>query len=166
MCPTATYRDTTIPRGGNGQASCSTNLWGKFYPNTRGNGQMNSNPWDNFGPNIGGNNVQPGVSMSNIDPNLISLINDMIPKVQIWHVCRNFNTKADTLASLAASLSLVKEDTVKVTIGTRRVLQPYDAIKEEVEAEVTLAIHETQESSKELEDWHKPFITTFKLDSY
>ncbi|KAL3527477.1 hypothetical protein ACH5RR_012133, partial [Cinchona calisaya] len=83
MCPTAANGNTTIPStyaGGNGQASCSTNPWEKFYPNTRGNRQMNSNPWDNSGPNIRGNNVQPGVSMSNIDPNLISLINDKVRK--------------------------------------------------------------------------------------
>ncbi|KAL3502429.1 hypothetical protein ACH5RR_036878 [Cinchona calisaya] len=55
----------------------------------------------------------------------------------------SFNMKADALASLAASLSLVKEDTVKVSIGIRRVLQPYDASKEEVEAKANLAIHET-----------------------
>ncbi|KAL3514711.1 hypothetical protein ACH5RR_027428 [Cinchona calisaya] len=65
---------------GNGQASCNTNPWGKFYPITGGNGQMNSNPWDKSGPNGGGNNVQPGVSMSNIDLNLINLINDMVRK--------------------------------------------------------------------------------------
>ncbi|KAL3529356.1 hypothetical protein ACH5RR_008678 [Cinchona calisaya] len=63
--------------GGNGQVSCSTNQWGKFYPNTGSNRQMNSNPWGNSGLNIGGNNVQAGASMSNIDPNLVSLINDM-----------------------------------------------------------------------------------------
>ncbi|KAL3519919.1 hypothetical protein ACH5RR_018068 [Cinchona calisaya] len=156
-------QQTAIPSfpayvGDNGQASCNTNPWEKFYPNTGGQWTNEFQPWDNSGPNVGGNNVQLGVSMSNIDPNLISLINDMILKVQIWHLRQNFNTKVDALASLAASLSLAKKDTMKVTVGTRRVLQPYDAIKEEVETEVTLAIHETQESSKELEDWRKLFI--------
>ncbi|KAG5528415.1 hypothetical protein RHGRI_029180 [Rhododendron griersonianum] len=49
-------------------------------------------------------------------------------KVNIFHVKRRINAQADSLASLAASLSLPDRETIIVTVGERRVLQPLTEI--------------------------------------
>ncbi|KAG5556090.1 hypothetical protein RHGRI_006649 [Rhododendron griersonianum] len=51
-------------------------------------------------------------------------------KVNIFHVKRRINAQADSLASLAASLSLPDRETIIVTVGERRVLQPLTEISE------------------------------------
>ncbi|KAH7853285.1 hypothetical protein Vadar_000919 [Vaccinium darrowii] len=45
-------------------------------------------------------------------------------KVNIFHVKRRINARADALASLAASLTLPDNKTITITVGERRVLHP------------------------------------------
>ncbi|KAK2997285.1 hypothetical protein RJ639_025852, partial [Escallonia herrerae] len=45
-------------------------------------------------------------------------------KVQIFHIRRGVNARADSLAGLAASMTLPDNKTITITVGERRVLQP------------------------------------------
>ncbi|XP_058216876.1 uncharacterized protein LOC131327758 [Rhododendron vialii] len=70
-------------------------------------------------------------------------------KVNIFHVKRRINAQADSLASLAASLSL--PEAITVTVGERRVLRPLTEISE------VLSIFAATTKEGE-EDWREPFI--------
>ncbi|KAK3001399.1 hypothetical protein RJ639_022330 [Escallonia herrerae] len=48
------------------------------------------------------------------------------PKLQIRHVRRGENGRTDALASLATSLGLSENKEMTITVGARRVLQPYE----------------------------------------
>ncbi|XP_058221013.1 uncharacterized protein LOC131331161 [Rhododendron vialii] len=72
-------------------------------------------------------------------------------KVNIFHVKRRINAQADSLASLAASLSLLDRETITVTVGERRVLRPLIEISEVLPV-FAATIKEGDEN------WREPFI--------
>ncbi|XP_058221003.1 uncharacterized protein LOC131331154 [Rhododendron vialii] len=72
-------------------------------------------------------------------------------KVNIFHVKRRINAQADSLACLAASLSLPDRETITVTVGERRVLRPLIEI-----SEVLPVFGATTKEGEE--DWREPFI--------
>ncbi|KAF7154329.1 hypothetical protein RHSIM_Rhsim01G0139100 [Rhododendron simsii] len=72
-------------------------------------------------------------------------------KINIFHVKRRINAQADSLASLAASLSLPDRETITVTVGERRVLQPLT----EISGVLPVFATTTKEGD---EDWREPFI--------
>ncbi|XP_028064066.1 uncharacterized protein LOC114267239 [Camellia sinensis] len=74
-------------------------------------------------------------------------------KTHIFHVKRRTNARADSLASLAASLTLPDSKTITITIGERRVLQPLKEVSDLVPILVVTTKGENDE------DWREPFIT-------
>ncbi|XP_028091577.1 uncharacterized protein LOC114291891 [Camellia sinensis] len=73
-------------------------------------------------------------------------------KTHIFHVKRRTNSQADSLASLAASLTLLDSKIITITVGEKRVFQP---LKEVFDLVPILVITTKGESKK---DWREPFI--------
>ncbi|XP_028096381.1 uncharacterized protein LOC114296288 [Camellia sinensis] len=73
-------------------------------------------------------------------------------KTHIFHVKKRINNRADSLASLAASLTLPDSKTITITVGERKVLQPL----KEVSDLVPILVVTTKGESDE--DWQEPFI--------
>ncbi|XP_028062797.1 uncharacterized protein LOC114266101 [Camellia sinensis] len=73
-------------------------------------------------------------------------------KTHIFHVKRRTNARADSLASLAASLTLPDSKTITITVGERRVLQPLKEVSDLVPILVVTMKGENEE------DWREPFI--------
>ncbi|GMP56888.1 hypothetical protein CsSME_00021196 [Camellia sinensis var. sinensis] len=73
-------------------------------------------------------------------------------KTHIFHVKRRTNARADSLASLAASLILPESKTITITVGERRVLQPLKKVSDLVPILVVTTKGESEE------DWREPFI--------
>ncbi|XP_028085335.1 uncharacterized protein LOC114286368 [Camellia sinensis] len=73
-------------------------------------------------------------------------------KTHIFHVKRRTNARADSLASLAASLTLPDSKTITITVGERRVLQPLKEVSDLVPILVVTTKGENEE------DWREPFI--------
>ena len=59
---------------------------------------------------------------------------------------------------MAASLSLPENETITVTVGVRRVLEPSGKVEEDVSAETVLTTTEIHQSQGEHEDWRNPFV--------
>ncbi|XP_028081100.1 uncharacterized protein LOC114282592 [Camellia sinensis] len=76
----------------------------------------------------------------------------VVKKTHIFHVKRRTNTRADSLASLAASLTLPDNKTITITVGERRVLQPLKEVSDLVPILVVTTKGENEE------DWREPFI--------
>ncbi|XP_028074143.1 uncharacterized protein LOC114276559 [Camellia sinensis] len=76
----------------------------------------------------------------------------VVKKTHIFHVNRRTNAQADSLTSLATSLTLPDSKTITTTVGERRVLQPL----KEVSDLVPILIVTTKGESEE--DWQEPFI--------
>ncbi|KAK3023355.1 hypothetical protein RJ639_042753 [Escallonia herrerae] len=66
-------------------------------------------------------------------------------KLQIRHVRRGVNGRADALASLAASLGLSKKEKMIITVGARRVLHPYGKVSVDVQTDAVLITSERLE---------------------
>ena len=73
-------------------------------------------------------------------------------KTHIFHVKRRTNSRADSLARFAASLTLLDSKTITITVGERRVLQPLKEVSDLVPILVVTTKGENEE------DWPKPFI--------
>ncbi|KAI5338185.1 hypothetical protein L3X38_017456 [Prunus dulcis] len=74
--------------------------------------------------------------------------------IQIAHILRSENDKADALANLVASLSLPKERDIQVTVGERHLLpSTFDRLREKHEVNVVIVC----EIEKGL-DWHQSMI--------
>ncbi|GMQ02073.1 hypothetical protein CsSME_00048471 [Camellia sinensis var. sinensis] len=73
-------------------------------------------------------------------------------KTHIFHVKRRTNARADSLASLAASLTLSDSKTITITVGERRVLQPLKEVSDLVPILVVTTKGENEE------DWREPFM--------
>ncbi|KAH7862169.1 hypothetical protein Vadar_000977 [Vaccinium darrowii] len=72
-------------------------------------------------------------------------------KVNIFHVKRRINARADALASLAVSLTLPDNKTITITVGERTVLHPLKEVLEVLPAFIAT-------TKEEEEDWREPFI--------
>ncbi|KAL6291692.1 hypothetical protein ACE6H2_009202 [Prunus campanulata] len=74
--------------------------------------------------------------------------------IQIAHIPRSENDKADALANLAASLSLPEERDIQVTVGERHLLPPaFDRLRENHEVNI-VTVYEIEEGP----DWRQSMI--------
>ena len=77
--------------------------------------------------------------------------------IQINHVPRSENDKADALANLAASLTLPEQRDIQVTVGERHLLPPALDRMEATESTNVVTVCEIEEDP----DWRQPFIEYF-----
>ncbi|KAK3024797.1 hypothetical protein RJ639_044107 [Escallonia herrerae] len=80
------------------------------------------------------------------------------PKLHIQHVRRGENGRADALASLAASLGLSENKEMTITVGARRILQPYEKVAVDVQMEEVLTMSKRLEGRDDPLDWRLPFM--------
>ncbi|KAK3004298.1 hypothetical protein RJ639_018394 [Escallonia herrerae] len=72
-------------------------------------------------------------------------------KVQIFHIRRGVNARADSLVGLATSMTLPDNKTITITVGERRVLQPLNQVPQ---LEPVFIINMIEN----VKDWREPFI--------
>ncbi|KAK2998436.1 hypothetical protein RJ639_023912 [Escallonia herrerae] len=77
---------------------------------------------------------------------------------KIRHVHRGENGRADALASLAASLGLSENKEITITVGARRILQPYEKVAVDVQMEEVLTMSKRLEGQDDPLDWRLPFM--------
>ncbi|KAK3039072.1 hypothetical protein RJ639_028523 [Escallonia herrerae] len=80
------------------------------------------------------------------------------PKLQIRHVHRGENGRADALASLAASLGLSENKEMTITVGERRILQPYEKVVVDVQVEEVFTMSKRLKGQDNPLDWRLPFM--------
>ncbi|KAK2984212.1 hypothetical protein RJ640_006671 [Escallonia rubra] len=71
---------------------------------------------------------------------------------------KGVNDRADALASLAASLGLSKNEEMTITVGARRILQPYDKVSVDVQTDEALTTSERVAGQDNQLDWCQPFM--------
>ncbi|KAK2997595.1 hypothetical protein RJ639_025679 [Escallonia herrerae] len=71
---------------------------------------------------------------------------------------RGENGRADALASLVASLGLSESKEMTITVGARRILQPYKKVAVDVQVEEVLTMSKRLDGQDDPLDWRLPFM--------